>query len=315
LILSRKTVEKGSKRFLLKSKDSFLIEDYLQKLKEVFSDYQYCECADAESFSELCGSGSLFGSENRIIVLTFIDKDAIQILLEVAERPTDDLLVFIETETLLKTKAYTTLKALCTVADLKTPTESERSVWVKTWLTSAGLSFADEIPGYIVNRSASDLNRLRKEVKKLSVLQAARGESVVTKEVCDEIVASNKESQFFVFMESFFRKKVSEVLHEFKKVDEYSYVKLLHFMIGQVEKIYKVAIYKEQGMSADQIGEIIGVPSFIIKTKMFTVLSFYGKLKLLMLLDLLNKMDVELRSTKYPKGVVFEAYIVKAFKI
>jgi len=314
MLLNRKSLDKGPKRFLLKSKDLFLVEDYLRSLKETYSDYQYCVCPDIESFCELCSSGSLFGSSNRVIVLSGIEKEHLEALLELVEGTTEDILVLVETETLLKTRAYTTLKALCNSVDIKAPTDSERAVWVRTWLTEAGLKFSDEIPGYIVSHSGSDLNKLRKEIKKLSILEASRGDTAVTKELCDEIVSADRESQYFVLMENFFKKKISEVLVEFRKVDEYSYVKLLHFMIGQVERVYKVAVYKEQGLKAEEVGEIIGVPTFIVKTKLFTVLSFYGKMKLLQLLDLFNRLDVELRTTKYPTGSVFESYLLKAFK-
>jgi DNA polymerase III delta subunit len=313
--LNRKVIEKSNRRFLVKSKDLFLVKDYLLKMREALSDYQYCLCPDIESLIELSGSTSLFGAENRILVLPEIDKETLDVLVEIAERETEDVLIFVEATPLLKTKAYTKLKALCTPVDLKEPTESERAVWVRGWMTAAGLSFSDEIPSYVVNRSDSDLSRLSNEVKKIAVLLSSSGEKVVTKDLCDEVVVSNKESRFFVLMENFFRKKLPEVLEEFKKVDEYSYVRLLHFMIAQVEKAHKVAIYKEQGMSADQVGEILGVPAFIVKTKLFTVLSFYGKIKLLQLMDLLNKVDVELRTTKFNKSDVFEAYLLKATKL
>lgn len=314
MVINKKSIEKGSKRFLLKSKDPFLLKDCLKQLREALSDYQYHACNDTESFSEVCGSRSLFGAEKRIIVLSAMEKENLDALLELVESPTDDILVLIETETFLKTKVYTTLRSLCNVIELKTPTEGERAVWVKTWMTEAGLSFSDEVPGYIAS-SGADLGRLRKEIKKLSVLMYTRGESAVTKDICNEVMVLTRESQFFVFMENFFKKKIADVLGEFSKVDEYSYVKLLHFMIGQIEKVYKVAVYKEQGLGHDDIGDLIGVPSFIVKTKLFTALSFYGKTKLLLLYDLLNKLDVELRTTKYPKDIVFEAYLVKAFKL
>lgn len=313
--INRKVFEKGPKKYLLKSTDTFLIEDYLTKLRNAFSDYQYCLCADVESFCDVCNSGALFGSENRVIVLYPLEKEALETIVSFAETPSDDLLVFVEVDPLLKNKAYTSLASLCTPISLKPPTDSERSAWVRGWLTDAGLSFPDEIPGYIVTRSGFDLCGLKNEIKKLSILLFMRGTKAVTQSVCDELIADNHETQLFVLMENFFRKKISEVMVEFRKFDEYSYVKLVHFMIGQVERAYKVAIFKEQGMTAEQVGEIIGVPSFIVKTKLFTILSFYSKLKLLQLLDIFNRLDVELRTTKYPKNTVFEYYLVRGFKL
>ena len=314
--LNRKSIEQGPGRFLVKAKDPFLTEDFLLKFQDIFKDYQYVRCDEIESFVDVCSSDTLFGADKRIVVLMMgdIDKDALSVILEIAERKTDDILILIETDSLLKTKPYTQLKTLCTAIDLKEPTESEKAVWVKKWLTEKGLKYPDELPGYIVSYSGADLLRLKNEIKKLALLMSYREDKNVTKELCNEIIGSNRESQPFVFIDNFFRKKISDVLNEFRKVDEYSYVKLLHFIIGQIERVYKVAIYKEQGLSADQIGEILGVPVFIVKNKLFTSISFYGKIKLLQLLDLMNKLDVELRTTKYPKDTIFESYLLKAYK-
>lgn len=304
-----------SKRFLLKSKDPFLVEDYLRTLKKAHSGHTYTECPDIESFCDLCSSNSLFDTSPRVIVFSGIEKEHLDALLKIVEGPSDDIIVLVEIETLLKTKVYTILKSLCNSIEFKAPTDSEKAVWVRAWLKESGLTFPEEIPGYIVSRSGSDLNRLRKEIKKLSILVSSRGEISVTKDACDEIVSAGMESQYFVLMENFFRKKISEVLIEFRKVDEYSYVKLLHFMIGQVDRVYRVAVYKEQGMTPEEVAELIRVPAFIVKTKILTVLSFYGKTKLLLLLDLFNRLDLELRTSKYPTSSVFEAYLLKAFKL
>lgn len=313
--ISKKFLEQSQGKILIKTKDSLLVRDYLDQIKEMLPDHQMVLCDNIESFSEAANSGTLFGPSKRIIVLTSLKKEELDGIVELFDRPLDDTLVFVEDTPLLKTKAYTRIKSVCGYVELKPPTESERAVWVKKWLVEAGLTFGEEIPSYLVSLSGADLSRLHNEVKKLKYLLSDSSSRVVTKGMCDQLVASNSESQFFVFMENFFKKRLPEVLSEFKKVDEYSYVKLLHFMIGQVDRLYKIAIYKEQGHKAEHIAEIVGIPAFIVKTKMFTALSFYGKMKLVILLDLLNKLDLELRSTKYSKALVFEVYLIKAFKI
>jgi len=315
LNLSKTTIEQSKGKFLVKSKDPFLTENFIDQLCALLPDHQRFTCCDLDSFLETSGSNSLFESNNRIIILTDLVKEDIEAIVEAIDTDSGDLYILLENAPILKTKAYTLLKSLCTYIDLKEPTESERSVWVKKWLSNEGLSYDDELPGYIVNRSGADLCSLRNEIHKISMLLLDSPTKKVTKTVCDEVVASNNTSQYFVFMENFFRKKISEVLSDLRKVDEYSFIKLLHFMIVQVERQYKIAIYKEQGFTAEQVSELVGVPTFIVKTKLYAVLSFYGKTKLLMLKDLLNKLDIEMRLTKFPKYTVFESYLLKAFKL
>jgi DNA polymerase III delta subunit len=315
LKLNKTTLEQSTKKFLVKSKDPFLTEDFIEQLCGLIPNYQVFKCPDLSAFLEISGSSSLFEAGNRVIIFSDVVKEDLEAIVEVIDTDSEDVYVLLENSPILKTKTYTLFKSLCTYVEFKEPTESERSVWVKKWLTAEGLSCDDEIPGYIVNRSGSDLCSLRNEVHKISMLLLESTTKKVTKSVCDDVIASNNASQYFVFMENFFRKKLSEVLSELKKVDEYSYIKLLHFMLVQVERQYKIAIYKEQGYTAEQVAEIVGVPAFIVKTKLYAMLSFYGKTKLLMLKDLLNKLDIELRLTKFPKYSVFETYLLKAFKI
>ena len=79
--------------------------------------------------------------------------------------------------------------------------------------------------------------------------------------------------------------------------------------------MYKVAIYKEQNFSREEIADLLGIPVFIVKTKILPVLSSYSKIKLLMVLDLFNELDFKLRSSKLPKDLLFESYLIKTMKI
>jgi DNA polymerase III delta subunit len=255
---------------------------------------------------------NLFRDEKRILVLAEMDKDHLSQIEEIIEKGIHEIIILVELSTLPRNKSYTRIKAACTFIELKDLSEGECAVAVRKWLTASGAKFQDEIPSYIVGRKGTNIALLRGEVKKLLLLA---GNKEIDQELCDRVLIEDKEVQFFLLAEHFFKKRVSEVLKEVSKVDEYSYVKLLHFLIGQVERLYKVAVYREQGMKAEEISNMLRVPPFIVKTKVLPLLAFNGKMKLLAMLDLFNKLDVELRSSKYPKETVFEAYLLKAMRV
>ena len=309
-------IKKGKKKFLVKSKGSFLTREFLRKTNEELKDYKLIECFDLQSFSEAYESLNLFDQSRKLVVLQNVLKDDLEALGEMLDNDvSEDIAVLVEQETLLKTKAYTRLKSLCEYVELKQPREAACAVHVRDWMKSYDMEFPEELPSYIVARVGSDLSRLRNEVKKMSYLLKEEGERTATKLVADQLMSSEVSSSYFSIMEAVFRKKVSEAIEEVSKIDEYSYTALIHFMINQVEKIYKVAIYKEQGKSPEDIADLVGVPVFIVKTKMISVLSFYPKIKLLKMQDILNELDVDIRLSSYPKNLVMESYLLRIHRL
>jgi DNA polymerase III delta subunit len=188
--------------------------------------------------------------------------------------------------------------------------ERECRSWLHTYMLREGLKFAPEVPAYIVNKRGPDLRALSNEVRKLKYLNKE-----ITESLCSSIISDSCNINFFEIVDHFSHKHTNKFFQEFSKIDESKYIQLLHFLIGQVEKLYKVSIYREQKKTADEIAEIIGIPKFIVQTKFYTAISIFNKIKLLKILDLLNDLDLKLRLSKYSNRLVFEAYVLKIFKL
>ena len=315
MVFDKRIIEQGKTKFLVKTDCSFLIQNFLYGIKSVLIDYDFIECNDLEKFIDTINEQNLFSDNKRIITLNNFDPDYVNAVGAIIEQPTDDVWILLQKDTLPRNKAVTRIKGVCNFVEFKDLNEDQCAVWVRQWLKDIGLIYSEDIPSYIVSRVGTNISKIQNEIKKLSFLYGGDRDKLVVKSDCDKIFSENKESKFFVIVEDFFKKRLKDVLEEFKKIDEYSYVKLLHLFIGQTEKLYKIAVYKEQGMSLNDISQMIGVPKFIVKTKLFTSLSFYNKIKLMKLLDLFNELDVQIRLTKYPKNLVFESYLIKAVKI
>jgi len=301
-------------KFLLKTECTFLVDNFIGKLKRDFPDYIISYCEDTDKFIELITEINLFNDAKKIVVLKDLDPDLMDVVSSVINQPTDDILIIIQKQTVPRTKAYTVIKGACRLVELKELDESQCAVWVRQWLNELKLIFSEDLPSHIVSRVGTDISKLHSELKKVAAYYTGSSDRVLTQLNCDEFFSESTEIRYFVVVENFFRKRIKEVFEEVKRIDDYSFVKLLYMLIGQTEKLYKIAIFKEQGMSAEDIGNLLGVPKFIISTKMFPCLSFYNKIKLMALLDLFNKLDAELRFTKHPKKLVIESYLLKAMK-
>lgn len=290
------------------------MDEFLDRLRDILPDSALLVCDDLDSFLDNAISQDLYKEENKIVVLRRLGKEDVGGLCSVLDKGNDDVWVFFEHETLPKNKAYTELKGSCEYIEMKNPSSSRLAVKVRKQLSERDLSFDEEIPSYIVSKSDRGPGLLYGDVRKLCLLCAARGVKEVDKNICDEVAISSQEPRFFDFMEDYFRRRIQNVMDTVKQVDEYSFVKLLHFMIGQVQRVFEVAVYKEKKMENGEIAELMGVSPYIVKMKYCSVLPFYGKIRLMKLLDILNEADAELRWSKYPKRLVFESYLIKGLK-
>ena len=305
----------ATNKFLVKTTVGFLIDSFIEKLKRDHPGYNLISCDNADRFISSVTEVSIFNESKNIVVLRSLDPDSLDAISAIINYETEDIWVILQKKKIPRTKAFTFIKGACQFVELKELDESKCAVWVRKWLVDLKLVFSEDIPSYIVSRVGTDISRLNNEVKKVAAYYAGSEDRVLTQMKCNEFFSEDTEARFFVIIENFFRKRVKEVFEEIGRVDEYSLVKLLHMMIGQAEKIYKVAIYKDQKMSAEDIGELLSVPKFVVTTKFFSFLTYYNKTKLIMLMDLFNELDAQLRLTKHSKSLLFECYLIKAMKL
>jgi DNA polymerase III delta subunit len=303
------------RKFLIKSDCNFLIDNFIEKLKINHPEYIHISCEDTEKFIDSVTAVNIFNEDKRIIILNDMDSDSLDAISAIIEQTSDDIWVLIQRQTVSRTKSFTIIKGACRLVELKEIDEAQCAVWVRKWLMDLKLIFSEEIPSYVVSRVGTDITKLHSEVRKVASYFSNSTDRILTQLNCNEFFSEDTEAKLFVVSENFFRKRVREVMEEVLKIDEYSFVKLLHMMIGQAERLYKVAIFKEQGNSVENIGELLGIPKFVVTTKLIPCLSFFNKTKLMMLLDLFNKLDVELRLTKFPKNLIIESYLLKAMKL
>lgn len=309
-------VKQGKSRFMVKASElSAALREVRIKFRDMLPDYDYIESDDPERFMDLACEQNLFNSRRKVLVLTFFEPDHVEGLSKLFTQNSDDVLIIVYTRALPRNKASTRLKGACHTVSLKKMDKNECLDFVRMYLKKVETTFAADVPSFLVDQIGYDPDKLENEIKKIIYYYSEQKTETVTAQDCGFVISGGTGLDYFKFMDSFFRKRFSEVFSWIGYVSEYEYIKLIAFMRSQVERVYKVAVYKEHKMSPDDISELIGVPKFIINMKMMPVLSFFGKIKLLKLLDMLNSLDEKLRETKFSKKLVLESYLARAMKI
>jgi DNA polymerase III delta subunit len=309
--LSKDLVSKGNNKFLVSSKEPYLVSEFVEKIQTIFNDYSYKMCLDIEDFLENFHRGDIFSNTPMILYLWELTADAVKELAPIVSQPTDDILIFAERKVLSKNKAYTSLKAECYPVKIDKMDDKACLKWISARLAERGLSYDRDVPKLLLEKKSNDMYAIATEIRKLEVLYGDKEIDIGAM----RYVAESSDARIFQFMESLLHKRPEKTLAEFRKFTEDSYIKVVSMLIGYIEKVYRIASMKSQGMSAEDIAGIIGMNKFIVKTKYFTILAAYGRVKLIKLLDLFNDLDYNLRLSSLPKQLLFESYILKAFRV
>jgi DNA polymerase III delta subunit len=307
--LSREMIEKGNNKFLLSSKEPYLVIEFTEKLRNLYPEYSYKMCMDLDPFLEQYHRGGMFSDSPMILCLWEITAESLKELSPLVCQPTQDILIFVERKVLAKNKLYTNFKAECYPITLDPLNEKDCHSWVSGRMISNGLNFNRDLVKILVEKKSNNLYALDSEIRKLKVIFGEREIGVSAA----KYIAESSEARIFEFMEHLFHKRKDKALQEFYKFPEDEYIKLVSSLLSSLERTYKIAVYKSQNKTPDDIASLVGINKFIIKTKYFTVISVYNKIKLLKLIDIFNDLDYNLRLSPLPKKLLFEAYLLKAF--
>lgn len=298
--------------FLLINKEPYLLEEKISKISTSVPDHEICHHYEVETFLDDFHRSDLFSNSKKILILDYMNRTDLKVLVDLCEVPSDDVLVFVDNGGLSSVRAYAHLKAACKVVKVDPLSEKEAKIWVSNYLKEQGYTCGHEVVNMLVSRRGKDLWSIVNEVRKISHIAK---DNNISNELCNRLVYRAGESKFFDFIDHFCHKRAKEVIEELSNIDERSYGGLLHMLQGQFEKLYRISIYRSQKMEHEDIASLMGFPTFILKTKYYTALAHFNKIKILKVVDILNELEMKLRTLQYNKSVIFEAYILKCFSI
>ena len=298
-------------KYLLQNKEPFFIRKHIEQLKQSFQQHEIVYTTEPEEFLDLVHRGSLFGDDRKILVLNPLTEESLEAVHSVMCVESPDVLVVVDNGGLSKNKFYTKIKALCKVVKVEKLGDREVEPWVDRYLRSRGLVCEPEVSDIIAARKGNDLYAIISEVKKL---EFACLDKKVSKQKCLDLVVFSGEAKFFDFTDFFFRRRIKDTVTELDKVNEESYIGLVHFLLSYIDKLYKIAVYRDQKMSDKDICDILGLNGYIYKSKMLVALAAYSKIKLLKVVDILNDLDMKLRLCKFSKKYLVTHYIIKCMR-
>lgn len=308
------SIKKGKKRFYIKTRDPYRALNILcNRLSDTLPECGLKVCESSSEFINLSYEVNLFEAKKRILILMDYDPDHIKVISELFDSSIEDLFFFIPKESLPKNKSSTKIRSCSHLISLNKADKDQCISLIRYIFNKNKLKYNDDVPMHIIEKLGLDDIKIENELTKIKYYYDR--DIVITKKECDLIFSNNSLINYFDIIDAFFRRRFNIFFEKLDDINEYELIKLLFFIRGQVDKVYTACIYKEQGLKSDSISDLIGLPVFIINTKIMPVLSHFNKVKLLKMIDILNELDKKLRLTKYNKKSIFESYTIKAMKV
>jgi DNA polymerase III delta subunit len=301
----------ATNKFILRTNDSFQIDSFLNRLEVEYKGYSCVRYYDFEDFILKINAYNLFEEVKEISVLMSFEPEDVKTLGAIISQITEEPVVLVQRKSIPTTKGYTNITADFEIRKLESMKVEECIRWVSNTLKNKGVKFSNDIPGYMVAAIGNEPYVLLSEIDKLSLISE---DLRLDKENINTLIASSEGINYFSFMDHLTHLRFKETIDGFYKVEPQTYSRFISFITSQLDKYYKISVYKAQNLSAEEISEIVGLPAFILKTKVFTIFSFVPKAKLLKMLNLFLELSEKLRVSKLSKELLFESYLLKILK-
>jgi len=301
-----------SSKILLKTKDGFQIDSFLSKMERENKGYLCRRYYSPEDLLDKVTTGSIFDDDKEISVLMDLDSEGVKSIGASIPYMMESPVVLVQRKSIPKTKAYTNITVDFEVKKLESIKPSDCVRWVSATLRNRGVNFKKGVPERIVDAVGNDQYAILNEIDKLCTIAK---DMDFDSENIDTYLSYSVKGNYFSFIDNLTHLRVKETMEDFNNIDPHSYYKFIGFIISQLERFYKISIYRSQNYTPEEIADIIGIPVFILKTKILTLYSFFPKVKLLKAIDLFLDLSIKLRSSRYSSKLLFESYLLKIFKL
>jgi len=305
-----KLITSGKRRILVDAKEPSLVPDLLDSLRQEFPGVSVDVYDSAITFASVAMTTDMFSSGGwRILVLWDLVEDDLQHCEQVIGSSGDDALIFIQRKSISKSRLYTSLKAECEILTLEPFDEKTCQSYFAAILKRRGCDYSLDVPEAVINRVGKDVSALKCEAKKLSMFGRP-----ISKADVDRVVRSRTDIRVFDFADAILRKRWSQSCSMALEASEGDLIGLMRVMQTQCLKLYKAAMFKEQGMAPDDVASMLEVPLFVARTKIIPLANQLGKQRILRILDVVNSADELARLSKLPKRLVLESLVIKMLK-
>ena len=301
---------KRETKFSLVGAEQYLKELFIKTAKRVYADCDIMEFFSNDQNEALnqLNSSSFFG--DRLFILNDFNK---------IKAPLGDLIPGFNgcIILVLPEKVDTSSRAMTTITGQTAIVECDKlrdygadyPLWIRNQIHEAGYTAPEGLEDVVFQRVGPNMFVLANELEKLFIIKT---DKVITPEDVNRIVSATAVSTAFDIFESLMKKDVAGALRcfdSFAKSQE-NLIDITAFIGSYFEKMYRMLLLREQKFEVDVIADIVGIPRFMVKMRYMPRALGFGKDGIASKIDAVCNLDVQLRSFKGDKRLLFEKFIL-----
>jgi DNA polymerase III delta subunit len=296
---------KREKHFILFGEEVYLKDSFITLAKTMNTsvlDYYPGEEVDARSSLY---SINLF-EESQLIILHYFDEMKTAGFKEIIPKYDGLLIVVLSDKANIKLKALTEIIGLC--SPVKCGKMSEWGPDYPAWLVSKaaerGYVFIDDSDTVLFKRVGPDMATLSKELEKLMVFKEY-SKSITIDDV-QKIVSFSAVGSTYEILDLLLKRNIVKALEAFdlylKNSDDID--GLVFFLGHYFEKLYRMVLMANNGISADGIASILNINPYIIKSNYLPRALSFGKTKLAQCLENIVALETGLRTSSMKQNLI-----------
>lgn len=298
-------------RFILSGSEPFLKYQFIEKALSLNSEKRplfFYENSWQEAVESI-STESLFG--NRLIILFDFDKMHPEKFDGFIDK-TGDKVIMSLSEKAKKTRILTKFVSISISVTCNKMREYGKDY--PNWISSVAMSF-----GYMMKKESEDIIysmvgpnmfSIYNELKKIFLY---KGEN---KDIYPEdvylVVSKTAISSSYDFLNNLLNKDIEGALRTFNSYykNHLKLGELVYFLFMYFEKIYRMILLREDGLTVDDISDIIGIPKFLVRSLYLPKAVSLGKKKIEQSLNKISELEINLRKFNGDKKVLIEHFIM-----
>ena len=300
---------KREKRFVLFGDEVYLKDSFIILAKTLNSSVlNYYPGEEVEALSALY-TINLF-EESQLIILHYFDEMKMTGFKEVIPKYDGFLIIVLSDKANTKLKSLTEIFGLCSPVKCGKMSEwgPEYPAWLVSKATEKGYVFIDGAEDLLYLRVGSDMTLLSKELEKLIIFKG-NSKSILVEDI-KKTVSFSAEGSTYEILDLLLKGNIAKTLEAFelylKNSDDID--GLLFFLGHYFEKLYRIVLMSEKGISADGIASILNINIFLIKSKYLPKALAFGKEKLARCIANIVDLETNLRTSSL-KNILINKFI------
>jgi DNA polymerase-3 subunit delta len=304
---------KRTNRFVLGGPEPYLKDRFIKITKSLNPDLETLDLRsdNSDEVVSVLYSGGLFGK--RLIIIRELEKVTSKKFYQALSDSNDLILMLLSDSVDKKSKGLTEIVGVSEFVECNKMRiyGNDYVLWILSKTSESGYKLEGDADKMIYERTGPSMFVISNELKKLYLYKGDN--RIITEEDVKKVVSNISASNIYSVLERLLHRDVSGAfycLDSYNKTHE-SNMEIMRFFCDYLEKMYRLLLFREQGLSVDDMAEILGLPKFLVKIRYLPRAISFGKMSLAKCLDWAEELDYQVRVFKFDKSVLIDRFVIR----